>query len=206
MDNQKDIANALKYADQLLCLEKEFQILVNQIGMLKNEKKVSQTDLVFFQKQISNSKKSLNLHELDLESKKRKITEMNYKLAGLNKMVEDIHKKEDYKKIERLAEEKVDSILTNKKVIILTAIISILAALRNDPDKQLLIYDAAEIPSMDAIIPSSQNSESYLLLLHPHHKRILELAEMYYDELLKFAAYNAISSAIEKKNINKQIC
>jgi hypothetical protein len=59
---------------------------------------------------------------------------------------------------------------------------------------------------MDSIISSSQNSESYLLLLHPHHKRILKLAEMYYDELLKFAAYNALSSAIERKDINKQIC
>jgi hypothetical protein len=198
MDNKKDIVNALKYADQLPCLENEFQTLLNQIGMLKNKKMVSQTDLVFFQKQISDSKKSLNLHELDLESKRRKIAEMNNKLAGLNKMVEDVHKKEDYQKIERLAEEKVDSILTNKKAIILTAIISILAALRNDPDKQLLIYDAAEIPSMNAIISSSQNPES---LLHPHHKTILKLAEIYYDELLKFAAYNSISSVIEKKNI-----
>jgi hypothetical protein len=44
---------------------------------------------------------------------------------------------------------------------------------------------------MDAVISSSQSSEKYLL--HPHHRRILKLAEMYYDELLKFAAYNAIS-------------
>jgi hypothetical protein len=78
------------------------------------------------------------------------------------------------------------------------------ASLRNDPDKQLLIYDAAELPSMNAIISSSQNPESYSL--YPHHKRILKLAEIYYDELLKFAAYNAISQAVEKKDIiNKQI-
>jgi hypothetical protein len=180
MYNKKDIiVNALKYADRLPCLENEFQILVNQIETLENKK-----------------------------------------LAAVNKLIEDIQENEDYKKIERLAEEKVDSILTNKKAIILTAIISAVAALRNDPDKQLLIYDkqlliydkqlliydAAEIPSMNAIISSSQNPES---LLHPHHKRILKLAGIYYDELLKFAAYNAIYSAIEKKDIiiNKQkIC
>jgi hypothetical protein len=95
--------------------------------------------------------------------------------------------------------------LTDKKTIVLTAVISVLAVLRNDPDKQLLLYDAAELPFMNAIISSSQNPES---LLHPHHKRILKLAGIYYDELLKFAAYNAIYSAIEKKDIiNKQkIC
>jgi hypothetical protein len=46
--------------------------------------------------------------------------------------------------------------LTDKKEIILTAVIAVLAALRSDPDKQLLIYDAVEMPSMDAIISSSQ--------------------------------------------------
>ena len=119
----------------------------------------------------------------------------------LNGPVEQIkNNNEEYQKIEQ----KVNSILTDKKVIILTAVISVLATLRNDPDKQLLIYDAAALPSMNTIISSSQNSESSL---HPHHKRILKLAEEYYDELLKFAAYNAASAAIEKKNINKQkIC
>jgi hypothetical protein len=97
--------------------------------------------------------------------------------------------------------------LTDKKAIILTAAIAVLAALTNDPDKQLLIYDAIESPSMNAIISSSQSPESYPLV-HPHHKRILKLTEEYYDELLKFAAHNAISAAIEKKDIiNKQkIC
>jgi hypothetical protein len=58
------------------------------------------------------------------------------------------------------------------------------------------------------MMSSSQNSENDSVLLHPHHKRILKLAEVYYDELLKFAAHNAISAVIEKKDIiNKQkIC
>jgi hypothetical protein len=34
-----------------------------------------------------------------------------------------------------------NSILADKKAIILTAVISVLAALRNDPDKQPIIYD-----------------------------------------------------------------
>jgi chromosome segregation ATPase len=212
MDNKKDIANALKYADRLPCLENEFQILVNQIETLENKKKASQNELFAIVNEISKTKNSIDAFQSNLDSKIKEIAEMDKKLAAVNKLIEDIQENEDYKKIERLAEEKVDSILTNKKAIILTAIISAVAALRNDPDKQVLIYDAAELPSMNAIISSSQNPESYLLLLlllHPHHKRILELAEMYYDELLKFAAHNAIYSAIEKKDIiiNKQkIC
>jgi hypothetical protein len=75
---------------------------------------------------------------------------------------------------------------------------------RNDPDKQLLIYDTSELPSMNAILSSSQNSESYPLLLHPHHKRILKLAETYYDEFLKFVLNNIISQAFQKKIINMQ--
>ena len=50
----------------------------------------------------------------------------------LNGPVEQIkNNNEEYQKIEQ----KVNSILTDKKVIILTAVISVLATLRNDPDK-----------------------------------------------------------------------
>ncbi|HYY66606.1 MAG TPA: hypothetical protein VE622_05715 [Nitrososphaeraceae archaeon] len=54
------------------------------------------------------------------------------KIVQLNGPVEQIkNNNEEYQKIEQ----KVNSILTDKKVIILTAVISVLATLRNDPDK-----------------------------------------------------------------------
>jgi hypothetical protein len=132
-----------------------------------------------------------------LKDKRNKIAAMDKKLVQLNGLIERIqNNNEEYQKIEQ----KVNSILTDKKMIILTAIISAVAALRNDPDKQLLIYDTADIPSMNAIISSSQNPESCLLLLHPHHKRILKLAEIYYDEFSKFVLDNTISQAVQKKD------
>ncbi len=47
------------------------------------------------------------------------------------------------KRLNRLAEQKANEILKNRKAVVLTAVMAVLEALRNQPDKQhLLIYDS----------------------------------------------------------------
>jgi hypothetical protein len=49
----------------------------------------------------------------------------------------------NYQKIESVAEQKANDILSNKKAIVLAAVIAVLGAIRNHPNKQqLLIYDS----------------------------------------------------------------
>jgi hypothetical protein len=110
----------------------------------------------------------------------------------------------DYQKIERLAEEKANDILTNKKAILMTAVIAVLGALRNHPNKQqLLIYDSFYPSNNNSIAnvfakmmsPSSSTTnpeKNYPIPMPFHHKEILKIAEELYDNLLKVVVSNTI--------------
>ena len=89
--------------------------------------------------------------------------------------------------------------------MVLTAVIAVLGALRNHPDKQqLLIYDSfypsnnngtADIIAKMMSSSSAANPKSYLVPVQfYHHREILKIAEEVYDNLLKVAVDNTIYS------------
>jgi hypothetical protein len=90
--------------------------------------------------------------------------------------------------------------LANKKAVVLAAVISVFAALRNHPDKQqLLIYDSfypLNNGAVDIFIKmmysSTTNPENYLVPLQFYHKEILKIAEELYDRLLRVSVNNTI--------------
>jgi hypothetical protein len=123
---------------------------------------------------------------------------MHKKLAQLENIKNN---SKDYQQIERLAEQKANDILANKKAVVLAAVIAVLEALRNQPDKQqLLIYDsfyplnnkrAADILAK-MMSSSAANPEKNYLSMSFHHKEILKIAEELYDDLLKVVVDNTI--------------
>jgi hypothetical protein len=100
------------------------------------KKKNSKEELFAIVDKISKTKNCLRYYQSSLKDKRNKIAAMDKKIVQLNGLSIQ-NNNEEYQKIEQ----KVNSILTDKKMIILTAVISVLAALRNDPDKQPIIYD-----------------------------------------------------------------
>jgi hypothetical protein len=108
----------------------------------------------------------------------------------------------DHNKIERVAEQKANDILANKKAVVLAAVIAVLEALRNRPDKQqLLIYDsfyplnnngAADMLTKMMSSSSLANPEKNYLSMPFHHKEILTMAEGLYDHLLKVIVNDTI--------------
>src|SRR5205823_10647366 len=89
--------------------------------------------------------------------------------------------------------------------VVLAAVIAVLGAIRNHPDKQqLLIYDS--------FYPSNNNSTadifskmtaSLIATTTPmpfHHKEILNIAEGLYDQLLRVAVNNTIYPSSHQAN------
>jgi hypothetical protein len=75
-----------------------------------------------------------------LHDKMQDIAEAHKKLAQLENIKNN---DKDYQEIERIAEQKANGILNNRKAVVLAAVIAVLKALRNHPDKQqLLICDS----------------------------------------------------------------
>jgi len=134
--------------------------------------------------------------------KSKNIAESHKKLAHLESIKNN---NKNYQKIERVAEQKANDILANKKAIVLAAVIAVLGAIRNHPDKQqLLIYDS--------FYPLNNNSTadiftkmtaSLIATTSPmpfHHKEILNIAEGLYDQLLRVAVNDTIYPSSHQAN------
>jgi hypothetical protein len=153
------------------------------------------------QSQNNAAKDSLKIYQSAVDDKIQNISDMHKKLAQWENIKNN---NKDYQRIEKLAEQKANDILANKKAVVSAAVIAVLGALRNRPDKQqLLIYDSfypsnnnnstADIfAKMMSSSSSLANPEKNYLSMPFHHKEILTMAEGLYDDLLKAAVNNTI--------------
>src|SRR6187200_3466397 len=140
MMSEQDVVEALKFGKQLPQLKDQFQILVEEINSLEDKKNSQRAVLSTLQNQISITKDSLKIYQSAVDDKIQNISDMQKKLARLENIKNN---SKDYQEIERVAERKASDILANKKAVVLAAVIAVLGALRNHPNKQqLLIYDS----------------------------------------------------------------
>jgi hypothetical protein len=198
MMSEQNVVDALKFGNELPHLKDQFQLLVDEINNLEYKRNGFRAVLSALQNQISAAKDSLKLYQSAVDEKIQNIAEAHKKLAQLENIKNN---DKDYQKIERVAEQKANDILNNRKAVVLAAVIAVLEALRNRPDKQqLLIYDSFyPLNNNNGVVDilakmmssSSANPENYLSMSF-HHKEILKIAEVLYDELLKAVVGNTI--------------
>jgi DnaJ-domain-containing protein 1 len=193
--SEQDVVDALKFGKELPQLKDQFLLLVEEIDNLEYKKNNSKTVLSALQNQISTTKDSLKIYQSAVDEKIQNIAEAHKKLAQLENIKSN---SKNYQKIERIFEQKANNILSNKKAVVLAAVISVLGALRYYPYKQqLLIYDsfypsnngAADIFAK-MMSSSAANPENYLPSFV--HRKVFEISEKFYDMLLKVAVNNAI--------------
>ena len=155
---------------------------------------------------MSKTRDSLKLYQSAVDEKIQSIAEAHKKLAQLENIKNN---NKDYQRIEKLPEQKANDILTNRKAIVLAAVIAVLGALKNRPDKQqLLIYDSfyplnnngmADIFATMMSSSSTANKESYPPVSF-HHKEILNIAEGLYNQLLRVAVNDTIYPSSHQAN------
>jgi hypothetical protein len=158
------------------------------------------------QNQINTTRNSLKIYQSAVDEKIQNIAEAHKKLAQLESIKNN---SKNYQKIERVAGQKTNDILSNRKTVVLAAVIAVLGAIRNHPDKQqLLIYDSfyplnnnstADIFAKMMSSSSTANQESYPPMPF-RHKEILNIAEGLYDQLLKVAVNDTIYPSSHQAN------
>ena len=201
------MVDSLKFGKELPYLQGQFQLLVEEIDSLEYKKNSQRAVLSTLQNQISISKNSLKLYQSALDDKIQNIAVMQKKLARLENIKNN---NKDYQQIEKLAELKANDILSKKKAILTTAVISVLAALKNEPEKQLVIYDLLYNNNNNNCYPSNNNDDSILYTTgkimsstaNPENylpsfvdRKVFEISEKFYDRLLKVAVNNTLYPA-----------
>lgn len=134
--------------------------------------------------QIASSKQLLNTYTISCERKRQESENPNSKISGLDALVGRFKtNNEEYLKIQQTVGDKVNSVLTDSKLLLQFALASVIEAIKRNPDKynNLLVCNAY---SSSTAITSAQQSSS------PHYDEdynvmILDVADKLYNTLLK---------------------
>jgi DNA-binding CsgD family transcriptional regulator len=186
----KQVVNLLAIAnDDLPALEKRFKRLRNEISMLQFQKRIDERSLYQLNNQIVSTTKLLNSYRISCIRERREIGNLyNEKIRIANLVTRFKNNNEEYLKIKQEAEENVKSVLTNSKLLLKFAILSVIESLRSKPELyNFILYN---IPNNNA---TSYSSNYLSLMSGEQHQQsfndsytalILEEAEKLYNKLM----------------------
>jgi hypothetical protein len=99
------------------------------------------------QNEIKERKKESKWYHVILDGKRQTMDSMKKELIRFRNLINDTRNSKDYQKIEKIAEEKVNATLQDKKVMLVTALLSVLKTLR----KNILTNNNSSLPTTTTI-------------------------------------------------------
>jgi hypothetical protein len=133
---QKNFVNLLEIANNdLPALEERYKRLRNDIGILQFQKRIDERNLYQLNNQITSTIKLLYSFRLSCKRERKEIENLYTEKARLKALVTGFKRNnEEYLKIKLAAEEKVVDVLTNGKLILKFATLSVIESLRSNPE------------------------------------------------------------------------
>jgi hypothetical protein len=188
----KQVVNLLEIANNdLPALEERFKRLRNEISMLQFQKQIDERNLYQLNNQIVSTAKLLNSLRICCKRERREIGSLYNEKARLDTLVTGFkNNNEEYlDKIKHAAYEEVKRVLTDSKLLLQLATLSVIESLRMNPELyNFVIYDK----SNNTTIPYGPNYPSLMLsglqqqqqsFIDSYTALILEEAEKIYNDL-----------------------
>ena len=161
--------------------------------------------------QIERSKKYLNRQSNEIANARKLLSDLTIsckeKIQELEKIISQISRlltlinrfksnSEEYLKIKRTVEEEVNNVLIDGKVLLQFALVSVIEALRRNPDKynDLLVFDTSS--------STIATKQSPLLHIEGYKKIILDESKRIYDELLIYFTNSIMDNAARAPSSN----
>jgi hypothetical protein len=133
----KQVVNLLTIANNdLPAIEKRFKRLRNDMNMLQFQKRIDERNLYQLNNQIASTTKLLSSYRISCIRERRAIENLHNEKKRIEAIVAQFkNDNEEYlNKIKQAAEEKVKSILSNGKVLLQFASLSVIESLRRNPE------------------------------------------------------------------------
>src|SRR5918996_221591 len=180
----EQLINLIQIADNIHNLEEKFHQLQSEVEDIEMEKSKSKEKLKNLHNEIQTTREKLTLVNKTFNVKYEELKEACSQLQKLQNYVEQFKNSQDYQELESIVRSEVGEILLDDKKLLQNALVSVIVALRNDPDKYLLIDRMELTPfSTNTII----NYNSFLALRRgppylqgneqPVSERVFEMAE-----------------------------
>jgi hypothetical protein len=203
----KQVVNLLQITNNdLPAVEKRFKRLRNEISMLQFQKRIDERNLHQLNNKIAATTKLLNSYRISCIRERREIENLYNEKARCEALVTGFkNNNEEYlDKIKEAAEEKVKSVLSNRKLFLKLATLSIIESLRRNSELcNFVLYNTSSV-----VTASSTNyGSNYLSLMsggQQHQQQsfndsytalILEEAEKLYNMLMTELTNSAIAAA-----------
>jgi transposase len=159
----KQVVNLLTIANNDLPeLEERLKTLRNDMSTLQFQKRIDERNLYQLNNQIATTTKLLNSFRISCIRERREVEKLYNEKAMLEALVTGFkNNNEDYLKIKQTAEEKVKDVLTNSKLILKFATLSVIESLRRNPE----LYNFISYSTSVVTASTTYGSNSYLPLM-----------------------------------------
>jgi hypothetical protein len=189
----KQVVNLLQIANNdLPAVEQRFKRLRNEISMLQFQKSIDERSLYQLNNKIAATTKLLNSYRISCIRERREIENLCNEKTRLEAIVAQFksNNEEYLNRIKQAAYEEVKSVLSDGKLLLKIAILSVIESLRSNPELyNFIIYDN----SNNTTINYGSNYPSLMLSGRQHQQQqsfndsytalILEESEKFYNKL-----------------------
>src|SRR5215216_247413 len=153
----KQVVDTLAIANNdLPAIEKRFKRLRNDISMLQFQKRIDERNLYQLNNQIAATTKLLNSLRMSCGRERRETEYLCNEKSRLEALVTGFkNNNEEYLKIKQTAEEKVKSVLTNSKLLLKFAALSVIESLRSKPELYNFISYSTSVETSSATYGSN---------------------------------------------------
>jgi hypothetical protein len=191
----EQIMNLVQMADSIHKLQDKLQHLQSEVTDLSTRKSEGEEELNDLHNQIINTKEKLDSVEKTFNIKYEELKEACSQIQKLQNYVEQFIEGQDYQELESVVRNEVEKTLLDNKKLLQTALFSILLALRNDPNRYLIVDKMKLSPFTTTII----NYNSFLgsrrsPASDQFGEWILEVAEKIFCNLQKSIVDSTIST------------
>ena len=188
----RHVVDALNIANNdLPALERRFKRLGNDISMLQFQRRIDERSLYQLNNQIATTTKRLISYRISCIRERREIENLYNKKARLEALVTGFkNSNEEYLKIKQAAYEEVKSVLTDSKLVLKFATLSVIESLRTNPEEyNFVLYN---IPNSNATSYSfnsrslmfpGQQQQQQQSFIDSYTALILEEVEKLYNKL-----------------------
>jgi DNA repair exonuclease SbcCD ATPase subunit len=187
----------IQMADSIHKLQEKLEQLQSEALDISIRKSVGNEELEDLHEEVEAVQEKLNLVNKTFNMKYEELKEVCSQLQKLQNYVEQFKSGQDYQELEYIVRSEVGKTLSDNKKLLQNALVSVIVALRNDPDRYLLIDRMELTPfTTNTII----NYNSFLALrrspyLQQETERVLKMAENILYNLQKGIVDSTIATA-----------
>jgi hypothetical protein len=202
----KQVVNLLTIANNdLPAIEERFKTLRNDISMLQFQKRIDERNLYQLNNKIASTIRLLNSFRMSCKRERREIGNLYNEKARIENLVTQFkNNNKEYSKIKQAAEEKVNDVLTNGKLILKFATASVIESSRRNSELYNFISYSTSVETTSTTTYGSNYPSLMLSGRQPHQQQsfndiyaafILEEAEKLYNQLMIELTNRVIAAA-----------